>query len=289
MSKQKLYRSMTIALLAALVCMLGALSNVSATHAAAPSQKSFAVKEGTVSGFLTSISTPHQLTTASTSRLLDPSGIQYFVVTGQLVGTRYSYPLQFTANPGQKIGLLEISSDPLAHTQVIAVGAPTNQLLNPAMPQGASLQGQTQGKTTRVAPSISNGSASHHYTTTWYDPVGITVNWVKDTINYGYNGNIVTSFYGSDNRWWLSNDGWFEASHYIGSGYIGSASNPDGEAAVYTGDTMQNNIFCAGNSTYVYYSNNAVIARGNGSAFGSINTWDGGGCSSLLHYGTTFG
>lgn len=262
------------------------LANASSAHAASISKRSFTVGGGSISGLLTPIGKPSK-GQAVTAGLLDPSGIQYFVVTGQLVGSHDAYPLQFTANRGQKIGVVEISSDPVVHTQVIAVGAPTDRLLNPHTQQG-SLQGQTQHETARVVPSrvVPFSSGGRSFTTTWYDPIGITVNWVKDTINFSYNGTDVTSFSGYDNRWWLSNDGWYEASHYIGSGYTGAGADSHIQAAVYTGDTMQNNIFCVGQSTYVYYSNNAVLANGNGSTFGSISTWDGGGCSGLLHYGT---
>lgn len=51
MFKQKSYRSMTMALFAAFVGLLVALSNTPAAHAASIS--SFAVKQGTISGFLT--------------------------------------------------------------------------------------------------------------------------------------------------------------------------------------------------------------------------------------------
>lgn len=287
MLRQKRYIS-----LAALVTLLGmllTLANTSSAYAASLTQRSFSVSGGTISGQLTPVETPSQLKTASTrsftpaSDLLEAAGIRYFVVTGELVGTHYTYPLQFTANKGQKLGVVELSSDPVAHIQVIAVGTPTAKLTNPPTQQGTS-RGQSQPKTTGVVPFTSSGSRS--FTTTWYDPVNLNVNWVKDTINFSYDGTIVTTFNGTDSRWWLSESGWFEAGHSIGSGYIGAGSNPQVQAAVYTYDHMQNNTFCAGQTTNVYYSNNAVIANGNGSTSGSINTWDDGGCSTWLHYGT---
>ncbi|HEU5376212.1 MAG TPA: hypothetical protein VFV38_12275 [Ktedonobacteraceae bacterium] len=288
--KQKWYSS--LAILVTLLCMMAFMSNTSIAHAASLSKRSFTVGGGTISGLLTPLENPGHLKTSSTqsstfpSDLLNASGVQYFVITGELVGTHYAYPLEFTANKGQSLGIVEISSDPIAHTQVIAVGMPTAKLLNPSMQQGKS-QSQSQQKTASIVPFTSSGSKS--FTTTWYDPVNLNVNWVKDTINFSYNGSIVTSFSGSDSRWWLSESGWFEAGHSIDSGYIGAGSNPQIQAAVYTFDHMQNNTFCAGQTTNVYYSNNAVIANGNGSTSGTINTWDDGGCSSWLHYGTALG
>jgi hypothetical protein len=47
----------------------------------------------------------------------------------------------------------------------------------------------------------------------------------------------------------------------------------------YTGLNMRN----------IALINNVALANGNGSTSGSIYTWDAGGCSNLLHYGTALG
>src|SRR5437899_6623357 len=214
MLRQK--RSLSLAILVTLLGMLLTLADTSSAYAASFAKRSFAVSGGTISGRLTPVETPSQLKTASTrsftpaNDLLEAANIRYFAVTGELVGAHYTYPLQFTANKGQKLGVVELSSDPVAHIQVIAVGIPTARLTNPPTRQGTS-QGQSQPKTAGVVPFTSSGSRS--FTTTWYDPVNLNVNWVKDTINFSYNGTIVTTFNGTDSRWWLSESGWFEAGH----------------------------------------------------------------------------
>ncbi len=138
--------------------------------------------------------------------------------------------------------------------------------------------------TPRQSLVASNSSSSGWYYTTWYDPVGFVMTEVKDTINYSFDGFYVDSFNGSDWRNW-GVDGWSEVSHSIGSFYNSNHTS----ATVWTEDHFRNSVFCAGNTTDVYYSDNYVAANGNGGIGGYKDTWDSGGCSTWLHPASTVG
>ncbi|WP_126549285.1 hypothetical protein [Dictyobacter kobayashii] len=216
------------------------------------------------------------------SGLLQPSSISYFSVLGQAISGSYIYSYDLTAPKGIKLGAVELALNTQAHTQLIAVGTPTSALTNPSTKNGISAS-QSISSSGTVSPLVSNRAGNFH--TDWWDPVGIHVNEVLDDINFNYDGRSVTYYSGSDYRWWLSNDGWFEAAHNIGSSY----QNNNTQAVVWTYDHMQNNPFCVANATHVYYQNNNVYAHGNGSVTGNVSTSDSGPCAFLLHYTTSVG
>lgn len=282
MQEQELYRSMIWS------------SMLPAQDANVP-MKSFPVVEGTISGRLMYITNPKLYETINTKSFsktfgipdgqqLEEAGRQYFLLTGEQVGEAYYYPLQMTVQPGKAIAVLELATDPVAHTQLIAVGTPTAQFVHSQHHQGESHQQVLSGQTL-TGPGGVPKSAS--YETAWYDPVGIKVNSVTDTINFTYNGKQITAYGGSDNRWWLP-DGWFEAAHAFSSGHPGG--NGTGSPLVFfsTFAHMQNNSFCPdlhlGGPTHVFYHNNVLTVYANGAASGGHRTYDNGGCSSWLHY-----
>lgn len=119
------------------------------------------------------------------------------------------------------------------------------------------------------------------YTTTWYDPVGLEVNHVADTVNWNWNGYTTYFNWGGDSREWLWVTGWFEASHAINY-YSGST-----QVGVWTDDHMQNNRFCAGQTTNVWYQRNGVYGYANGAKGGSVGSSANGGCASWLHWQAT--
>ncbi len=126
-----------------------------------------------------------------------------------------------------------------------------------------------------------DATAQATFKTTWYDPVGITVNYVYDTVNWDYDGNTVSPNFISDGRWPNSATGWYEAAHTLYPYYDSTMV----QGSTY--DHMENDIFCALQTTNVWYQNNNVNGYADGSSDGGVVSWDDGGCSTWLHYETT--
>lgn len=132
-------------------------------------------------------------------------------------------------------------------------------------------------KTTTV-----DSTAQATFKTTWYDPINFVVNYVSDTVNWSYDGTKVSPNFWSDARWPNSLTGWYEAAHtfypYYDSTHV--------RASTY--DHMENNLFCALQTTNVWYQLNNVTGYANGASDGVVVSWDDGGCSTWLHYEITF-
>lgn len=141
----------------------------------------------------------------------------------------------------------------------------------------------------KVTPLRSNlqssvfATKSGSFKTVWEDPINLNVNSVETNITFSYDGSTVTYIDGSDYREWLRASGWYEDSHRISSHYDylnGNAVN----ITVETEATFQNDTFCAGNTTNVYYDPNAITGTYLGNISGQVSTWASGGCSSWLDY-----
>jgi len=252
--------------------------NITSAHAASIVAKAYKVKDGTISGTLTPLANPSlfpaRATVFAIDGLLESEGVQYFVLHGVQEKQGYRYRFLLHANKEKKVGVVEVSATTETHTQLLAVGTPTAKLLTPPRSKKGAL------KQSFSTAHLRHAAQSGNFMTTWWDPIDIAVNWVQDTISFNYNGSVVTSYSGSDNRWWLSETGWFEASHRIGDSYGPGKSS----ATVWTESHMQNNTFCLGQTTNVYYQDNAVYGYGDGTISGETNTWDDGGCADWLHY-----
>ena len=162
---------------------------------------------------------------------------------------------------------MEMAANPSQHTVLLAVGTPTPASLKDAskLPQGSTATGTTPEAHASVTPAGQDPSQSGYFETVWETPAGVTQNLVKDSISFNYDGTYVDSYSGSDYRWWWSDIGWYEQSHSIGSYFNSNYTS----ATVWTYD-----YFCAfGCSTYTKYSDNNVVAHGNGSVSGYVNTW----------------
>lgn len=137
--------------------------------------------------------------------------------------------------------------------------------------------GSSSVHTNKISPAL---STSGYFQTVWYDPVGITLSEVKDNISFSYDGTYVDSYSGSWYLYWDSNTGWYYYNLSNG-GYITSAQTA---ATQYTDVVFQNDTFCFGQTTVTYYNPNEVVAHGDGSVTGWVNTWSdspGSGCSAL--------
>lgn len=249
-------------------------------------------------GSVTLIASPQAYAATSGAQFFDVSSMplhvvqsSYYVVEGQQEGGVYHYQYELVAARGTFASAIELAFNLTTHTQLIEVGVPTADSLAaiPTMPNGSSHSAtDTIGLKTRPqqqSSPLTIRSTSGWYYTAWYDPANLVMTEVKDTINYSYDGFYVTSFNGSDWRNW-GWDGWGEVSHSIGSYFNSNHTS----ATVWTYDHFRNGVFCLFNpATDVYYSDNNVVAHGNGGVGGYVNTWDSGGCSSWLHPSSTVG
>src|SRR5690242_3539346 len=133
------------------------------------------------------------------------TGVGYFIVAAQPETAPNGPHFQIVKPAG--IGVvrtIEVAVNPVTHTQLMAVGLATTgepaQPPNGQIAQSPATQGAISaigGQATASASGCWNGGYLKTY---WYDPVGITVNYVKDIVNWCWNGTYVTSYSGSDSR-----------------------------------------------------------------------------------------
>lgn len=193
-------------------------------------------------------------------------------------GCRYNINLHKNNTEGNIIKVIrELAVDPTTCQQLVEQGTLSK-------PESYQTDGRLQeivfaNKTAKAKTGDPTAQAT--FTTTWYDPVGITVNYVADTVNWNYDGNTVSPNFWSDARWPNSATGWYEVAHALYP-YSGSTMV---QASTY--DHMENDVFCAFQTTNVWYQNNNVYGFASGSSTGGVSTWDDGGCSSWLHYQAT--
>ena len=200
---------------------------------------------------------------------------QYYVTYG-------GYHLH--AAPGQYVASIELATNPQSHAQLIEVGTPTPASIA-AVPHGGQSASSSGGSASGHNPAEPDPSTSGYYEVVWHDPVDASLAIVKDNMSWTYDGTYVDSYSYSDYRWWYSNDGWFAYGHSMGSYF----TDGNQEAVAWTYQHFQNNVFCAGSSTYIRVDDNNVEGWGDGSVGGYVNTWDWGGCASWLGYYTLVG
>lgn len=120
--------------------------------------------------------------------------------------------------------------------------------------------------------------------TRWIDPVGITVNYVKDTINWNWDWNYVYPNWANDYHWWYLTTHWYDVTwNYLFRAYTEGYPVQDIVAETY--DHMENDWFM-GTTTNVYYQPNFVEAYPGGASVGTVHTWDDGLIYWMLHYET---
>lgn len=195
-------------------------------------------------------------------------------------GCRYNISLHKNSTEGNIIKVLrELAVDPTTCQQLVEQGT----LNKPQSYQtdGTELRDKIvfANKSTETITTASTAQAT--FKTTWYDPINIVVNYVSDTVNWDYNGATISPNFWSDERWPNGLTGWYEAAHtlytYYDSTYL--------RASTY--DHMENDRFCALQTTNVWYQLNNVNGYANGASDGGVVSWADGGCSTWLHYETT--
>jgi hypothetical protein len=289
--KQSLPSGYCISLIVTLLFIASIFSFRSNTvYASYYARESFTVGDGTISGPIVPIEDPHKYQQAQTARailfkmpldeLFDKFSARYFVLSGKLVNGTYKYSFALTVQKGgSQLAALELVDNPEAHTQLIIAGTPTREFLERQGAQGDTHQQSLPipSKNMQVAATRVGSQA-----TSWLDPVGLKVNEVFTSLDFSYNHRTVGIRHAHDSRWWLSETGWAEITHRLSSDYGVDNSS----AFAKTNDHMQNQPFCVGNLTDVYYEDNVIIGHANGDVSGGVDTWATGTCQGLLHYAT---
>jgi hypothetical protein len=220
-----------------------------------------------------------------TQQIQQLTSVSYFVVTGQPSDGQDLFHLQVSKSAvPQIVRVIEIASNPDAHTQLIAVGiattVPSDQPTNGNAASSATTQGKRSTQTGQ-AKLTGDPCVNGYLRTYWYDPLGIEVNEVKDSVNWCYTGTVVSSFSGHDNRWWLTETGWYE----VYGGHNQSLCGCFTWGEYWTNDRMVNPNFAhTCDETDVYYRPNGYIFYGDGTSQADLSTWVSGSCYFLLHY-----
>jgi hypothetical protein len=150
--------------------------------------------------------------------------------------------------------------------------------LSPA--SGAAVNGITS--TGAVAASTSHTEAWIHG---WYvDPIGLDLNGVVDYAVWNFNGSCVTSGSVGRNLGWDGGTGW-----YLESDPFSSSLNCTDVLSQSSGTEYQNNIFCAGQSTYTYYNPFWIKGLANGTATVRGVLSNAGLCGHILYPDITYG
>lgn len=169
-------------------------------------------------------------------------------------GCRFTFPKLTRPNGAPPVEARQVSTDYSNCTTVVETGTPTSAPGD--SPEGATGAGPASsspravGKRTLQSRSRAALTDTHHYRVTWYDIVGLTVNWVQSNITATISGTCVTSASGSWNSWWLSGTGW--GSHPTYS-YINASQCAN--RAVRTTTKFSNGLFCWPGTVWVYYNN----------------------------------
>lgn len=206
------------------------------------------------------------------------TNVSYFVVIGQPATGPAQSNIQIVKPAGTTVvHAVEVAINSTAQTQLFAVGElmATPSALNGPRQSATAVQGN------QVAPALSGCWNGGYLQTSWYDPINIQVNYVRDTVNWCGNGTYLTSWSSSYKTGYYSPSGWYEV--YGGTTKYVCSCLTWGET--YTNDRFVNPNFAhACNETDTYYRPNGYIFYGDGTSTGDYNTWATGTCASLLHW-----
>jgi hypothetical protein len=209
------------------------------------------------------------------------AGARRVTVQGQRVGDGCSFqPPALSLQAGQRaIAARQVSTDFTNCTTVVEIGTPTE--VTPNMPDevihGEGIE--TKGVRTTQSRARTMGTSQAYYKITWYDIVGLTLNYTRSILNWVWNGSCVL---GSTHTWatWQQTatgwqldyvNGWKDTgcdSHY---GHVNSA--------------FVNWPFCVPPPVRIYY-NDVRIRGGYAGGYGGYlgSTYQTGSCAPL-HWG----
>jgi hypothetical protein len=279
-----------------------------APTATPPPTTTYTLPGGKIWGHLQKLNRMTDYQVADTHFTGDPATVnaslqqpEYFRV---LQNTDGSEPLAMTLTmPGHPLTTIHFAVNPHEHTSLIAVGVPTAAFLQhnhvyanskgSAAYQSASSQaapeptmtGNVLAQTIHAPFQPANAQSwqsSHYIDTVWTDPAFIPVAEVQTSMTCTVDGTYVLGCSGSDWRYWLSNDGWYEYSHSIGTSYPASD-----RGLTWTHDHFRNKPFCAGNWTDIYFHDSEVDIFSDSSWYANLSTDQTGACGWLLSYSDT--
>ena len=225
--------------------------------------------------FLDNSTTPLQLTNT-----------RFYVITGHIgPDGQYRYPFKVQADPGLKVGGIELAINPSDHTELMAVGIPTAA--------SSTALDQRFGKTSEPvqasvpSPSTSTSTAPLHLI--WKDPINVWVAEVMTDLRWSWNGSQVSNCAWQDRyEHWVLQTGW---NRYTGPYYYGPDYNyvPPTYTAnwckVNTAVSFVNLAFCDPTQfTYISVYQNIAYGYYNGTRSASIDTAAAGDCSGLLSH-----
>ena len=182
------------------------------------------------------------------------SDVTRTTIRGYPTGTgscRFAFPKLTRQNGEPPVEARQVSTDFTNCTTVVETGTP--QSFAGAMPSGMSKAGLAAPAKRAGAPARTTQTAAltdtHHFRVTWYDIVGLSVNWVQSNITATISGTCVTSASGSWNTWWLSGTGW--SSHSVSS-FIDPPQCASRNVSTTT--SFSNGLFCWPGTVWVYYN-----------------------------------
>lgn len=216
----------------------------------------------------------------------DLENVEYYEVQGEYDSEEDTYDYDYTIFKPDKVeDSISIVATPHSyndeeHQILIEVGTTedTNELDEAEKDMETASSESDLMKRDSDSDSVIQADRSASFKTVWKDPINLSVNDVETKMDYNVSGGEVTSYTASDNRNWLSASGWKEASHNLSHEYVAG-----GDAEAHTKSHMRNGVFCAGNTTHVYYDTNNIHVGSAGKS-GDVNTSADGGCTGLLSY-----
>jgi hypothetical protein len=172
-----------------------------------------------------------------------------------LGGCRFAFPKLTRPNGAPPVEARQVSTDFSNCTTVVETGTPTSvpaDRADGATSAGTASRDHPRAVAKRTLQSRARAALTdtHHYRVTWYDIIGLSVNWVQSNITATISGTCVTSASGSWNSWWLTATGW--GSHPVYS-YINAPQCAN--RSVRTTTKFSNGAFCWPGTVWVYYNN----------------------------------
>ena len=206
-----------------------------------------------------------------------------FIVNGSRTadgGCEFSGEIKL--RPGETtIHQRERAYDPAKCRLLVEEGLPTE----PEGTDAAGMQGISDLQAVNVKADASEAAAatgthSAGYLKSYYhDPLHLTVNEVKNTVDWWWNGTCVygTVYLGGYYNW-LGLTGWSLESQ----NWQYDAECLQAYSSSYA--HYENPIFCAGQTTHTYYDRNTVWGLFDRWLYGQWNAYKSGGCNWLLHF-----
>ena len=194
-------------------------------------------------------------------------------------GCEYFGSMMLQSNEKAKMAEI-VSQDPSSCAAVVREGIPKD--VRPAKNYSPGVKSSSSSSVAYTGKSMGPDPESSGYLHYWLeDPVYLDVNSVTDYITWGWDGyNVVGNFYGSDYRWWLSEDGWYELTgccHGFNMWWDGWG----GAANVSTTDLFNVNNWIFG-FNWVWYNPNRVEGGPQGQLWCYFYVTYGGDSSALL-------